>query len=72
MSVADSSLLTVEQAAELLTLSSSTLNKRRTTGGGPPFVKLGRSVRYRLADVTAWLESRVRASTSEPGAPRAT
>lgn len=29
----------------------------RHAGGGPPGAKVGRHVRYRLADVDAWVES---------------
>lgn len=41
--------------------------KRRMLGEphSPPFLKLGRSVRYRWTDVCAWLERRERRSTSE-------
>jgi len=34
-------------------------------GNGPPFIKLGRSVRYRVGDVRKWIESRRVASTSQ-------
>lgn len=27
-------------------------------GDGPPFVKIGRSVRYRVCDLDAWIEAR--------------
>jgi hypothetical protein len=33
----------------------STLQKDRVRGGGIPFVHVGRLVRYRPADVAAWL-----------------
>lgn len=46
--------LTVQQAAKLLGVSSSWLNKLRLTGGGPPFFKLGRRVLYRRDDIDAW------------------
>jgi len=51
-----SPLFTVEQAAEYLTLSKSTLDIWRITGGrGLPFVKLGRAVRYRKSDLDKYL-----------------
>lgn len=40
---------------------------QRITGGGVPFVKFGRSVRYRLADVEAWEDAHLRTSTSDSG-----
>ena len=39
-------LLTARDAADRLRLSLSWLAKARMRGDGPPFVKLGRSVRY--------------------------
>lgn len=34
-------------------------------GNGPPFIKLGRAVRYRVGDVRAWIDARRVASTSQ-------
>jgi predicted DNA-binding transcriptional regulator AlpA len=55
------------EAARYVALSESSLTKMRLSGGdGPPFVKVGpRAVAYRKADLDAWLETRVRRSTSE-------
>jgi excisionase family DNA binding protein len=52
-------LLTEQQAAERLTVAVKTLQAWRVRGGGPKFVKLGRSVRYTEQD----LEEYVRAHT---------
>ncbi len=60
-----STTFTTEQAAEYVGLSSNTLNRWRYTGDGPRYLKLGRAVRYRQADLDAWLDERVRESTSE-------
>lgn len=57
-------LLNEKQAAEVLGLSHRTLQNWRVKGGGPRFVKLSGSVRYRERDLEAWVESRVTASTS--------
>ena len=62
---ASAELLTVEQAADYLTVSCSLLNKLRVHGGGPAFCKLGRGVRYRLSDLQAWVQARRVNSTSE-------
>jgi hypothetical protein len=40
--------------------SERTLEKWRHAGTGPPFLRLGRRVRYRATDVAAWLEQQVR------------
>ena len=58
-------LLTAEEAANFLRLSLSWLAKARVSGTGPPYVKLGRSVRYREGALVEWLKSRARLSTSE-------
>jgi predicted DNA-binding transcriptional regulator AlpA len=60
-------LLTVAQVSEIIGRSISTLEKDRLEGNGPLFVKMGRLVRYRPADVRAYLAERVRRSTSEGG-----
>jgi excisionase family DNA binding protein len=58
-------LLTPREAAELLKVSLSYLAKARMKGDGPPFIKVGRSVRYSEAALLQWMKSRQRLSTSE-------
>jgi hypothetical protein len=41
------------------------LNKLRTSGGGPPYVKVGAAVRYEVQALEAWIATRVRSSTSD-------
>ena len=36
-------------------------------GDGPPMLKIGRSVRYRVADLREWLDARRVSSTSDRG-----
>ena len=60
-------LMDEKQAAALLNVSVKTLQARRSRGGGPRFVKLGRSVRYAMADLEAFVLAAVRTSTSDPG-----
>lgn len=56
-------LLSEQEAAELLTVSPGTLSVWRSTGRyNLPFLKVGRMVRYRRADLIAWLEARTRES----------
>lgn len=52
-------------AAYLGNVSTSFLAKRRLTGNGPAFVKLGRRVMYRVEDLDAWVQNNRRVSTSE-------
>jgi excisionase family DNA binding protein len=62
-----SQLLKPKAAAEFLNLGQSTLAKLRATGEGPPFRKLGRSVRYSRDDLQAWADAHVQSSvSSEP------
>ena len=58
-------LLTPRDAADRLRLSASWLAKARMRGDGPPFVKLGRAVRYDEGALTQWMKSHMRLSTSE-------
>ncbi|NLO26618.1 MAG: helix-turn-helix domain-containing protein [Actinobacteria bacterium] len=64
-------LLTQEQVAAEYGLSPSWLERKRCSGDGPRFVKLGEgrfaSVRYRRCDLEAYIEGCVRQSTSDPG-----
>lgn len=61
-------LLTTKEAAKYLSLSKAFLERDRWAGAKIPFLKVGnRAVRYRLADLEAFLASRVRYSTSDPG-----
>ena len=60
-------LLTTPQAAEYLELSEETLEKRRVYGQPPKFVRLGRSVRYRMSDLDQWAAECLRTSTSDDG-----
>lgn len=46
-----------KQAAELLGCSVATLRKWRLLGTGPAYVKVGRLVRYREADLMAYLDA---------------
>jgi predicted DNA-binding transcriptional regulator AlpA len=62
------SLLTDAQVSELTGRGVPTLQKDRLRGTGPRYLKIGRLVRYRHGDVEAWLDARVRRSTSEPAA----
>lgn len=49
---------TPAEAGDYLSLSAKTLENLRLQGGGPSFSRLGyRIVRYRRADLDAWLEA---------------
>lgn len=60
---AGADLLDDKAAAALLDVTPGTLSVWRSTGRyNLPFLKVGRKVRYRRADLLAWLESRCRQS----------
>jgi predicted DNA-binding transcriptional regulator AlpA len=62
----DGKLVRTPEAAAILGLSASTLEKLRLRGNGPKYAKLGRVCAYSLPDLEAWAAARSRNSTSEP------
>ena len=50
-------LLNRDQAADYMGVRNQTLAAWACRQEGPNFIKCGKSVRYRLADLDAWLES---------------
>lgn len=61
-------LLTTAEAAKCLGVSKAFLERDRWAGARIPYVKVGsRAVRYRRADLDAYIEQQVRRSTSEHG-----
>lgn len=58
---AGADLLDDHAAAAMLDVSPGTLSVWRSTGRyALPFIKIGRKVRYRRADLFAWMEQRTR------------
>jgi len=57
--------LTDREAAIYIGMSASWLRQSRVTGNpdAPPFLKIGRSVRYLRADLDIWLEHQRRRAT---------
>lgn len=55
-------LLTTDDVATWLGIRRCTLEKARSTrlGDFPPFIRFGRVVRYRRADVEVWLDQHAR------------
>jgi predicted DNA-binding transcriptional regulator AlpA len=58
-------LLKTIDVARATGLAPVTLRRWRTSGQGPRFVRLGRAVRYKPADLAAFVEERTARSTTE-------
>ncbi len=61
-SAAPAGILKTKQLSERIQRPVKTLERWRSTGEGPPFIRLGRMVGYREADVERWLAARTFAS----------
>jgi hypothetical protein len=61
----DEVMLDASAAGRLIGLRVGTLAKMRCMGGGPVFVKAGRRVLYRRADLLAWVNARRVHNTAE-------
>ena len=53
-------LLTASETAQYLRCSLRTLDRERADGRGIPYVRIGGRIRYRRADVEAFVEAHVR------------
>jgi predicted DNA-binding transcriptional regulator AlpA len=60
--------LNENEAAQFLGLSSRTLQAWRVRGGGPPYVKIGRAVRYQRRALVNFQEQHTVTSTTEADA----
>ena len=58
-------LMTPKDAANVLKVSLSWLAKARMRGDGPPYIRVGRSIRYADLALMQWMKSKQRSSTSE-------
>lgn len=65
LSLSPDRLLTRAQVEVSFGLSRRFLEVAAVKGGGPPMVKIGRSVRYQAGDVRTWIEARRVESTSQ-------
>ena len=58
-------LLSRSEVQTLFGLTQRFLEVAAVRGDGPPFIKIGRSVRYRVSDLRDWIEARRVTSTSQ-------
>jgi hypothetical protein len=62
----DNEFLIEKEAAAFLRVSPRSLQRWRTTGGGPEFTRLGgKRIGYRRSVLAAWTAGKTFASTSE-------
>jgi len=64
----NTSLFNQKTVALVRDCSTATLERDRWAGGGIPFIKINRAVKYRKADVLAWLEQYQPQSSTSVGA----
>lgn len=65
-----SELRTTQEAAQRIRSVPATMERWRSQGTGPRFVKIGGKVFYRDSDLDEWVESRVRWNTAQEAAAR--
>lgn len=70
MSVDPDAAYNENQAATLLGVSVRTLQAWRVRGGGPPYVKIGRAVRYQRRALVTFQQQNTVTSTTEADARR--
>ena len=58
-------LMTEKDVAGLICITQRALQNWRLRGGGPEYVKIGRSVRYQRRDVMKFIEDRKRKHTAQ-------
>ena len=58
-------LLTEKETASLICYTQRALQNWRLRGGGPEYVKIGRSVRYQRRDVIKFIEERKRKHSAQ-------
>jgi hypothetical protein len=63
-------LLSIEEAAAILGVSESSLNKWRGQGAGPQFIKAGSRVVYDQGDLHKFIAASRRRSTAVKGGAR--
>ncbi len=63
-------LLLTEDFAAVLKESPRSVERMRSEGTGPPFIKVGRRVLYRPSDVDAWLRQNTFSSTADAKAAK--
>jgi len=61
----DEVLIDQVRLSKMLGISTKTAEAWRSRRGGPPYIKVGSLVRYRVSDVMRWIERRTVESDAE-------
>ena len=56
-------LVPLDDLADRLGVSTQTIHQMRYRGDGPVAVRIGRTLKFRHADIEAWIESRVESAS---------
>ena len=64
MQIDPDELIPSNETAKALHVEAQTLVTWRTRGEGPDFIKIGRAVYYRRADIAEWLGNQLRKPTA--------
>ncbi|MET4618678.1 putative DNA-binding transcriptional regulator AlpA [Arthrobacter sp. 2762] len=59
----ETKLRNTKETADYLGITDKSLVQKRYMGTGPKFIKMGRTVRYRQADIDAWLDEQTHEQT---------
>lgn len=51
------------EVSKLLGVEVTWLRRKRLVGDGPPFIKMGKYVRYRQSDLDEWIDEQRRTNT---------
>jgi hypothetical protein len=58
-------LVNTKGATEIIPVSESQLNKLRCYGGGPAFIRVGRSIFYEVSSLEDWIDANRHSTTSD-------
>ncbi len=58
-------LIGENETSQLTDIPVATLRTKRVRGGGPPFYRIGRSIKYDTDEVLAWVKARRALNTTD-------
>ena len=60
-------LLSAKEAAEALAVSTKTLKELQTNGEGPPYLYVGKTIKYPQDKLIKWIERKIREVVKQTG-----